>query len=50
MHKSCEVVFSNFESLSAQLNHHKPVSIEAHNSLDAKLCDFAHSYSGKKLI
>ena len=46
---SREVVFSNFESLSAQLNHHKPVSTEAHNSLDAKLCDFAHSYSGTQI-
>ena len=46
---SREVVFSNFESLSAQLNHHKPVSTEAHNNLDAKLCDFAHSYSGTQI-
>ena len=46
---SREVVFSNFESLSAQLNHHKPVSTEAHNSLDAKLWDFAHSYSGTQI-
>ena len=43
---SREVVSSNFESSSAQLNHHKPVSTEAHNSRDAKLCYFAHIYSG----
>lgn len=36
-HISREVVFSNFKSLSAQLNYHKPISIKAHNSLDAKL-------------
>ena len=46
---SRESIFSNFESLSAQLNHHVPKSVEAHNSLDAKLCDFAHSYSGTQL-
>ena len=40
---------SNFECLSAQLNHLVPKSAEAHNSLDAKLCYFAHSYSGTQL-
>ena len=47
---SQEVVIINFESLSAQLNHYAPESVEAHNSSDAKLfCEFANNYSGSQL-
>ena len=42
---SREVVFNNIETLSAQLNHHVPISAVKYNGLKAKLCDFAHSYN-----
>ena len=41
---SRETVFSNFESLAAQISHHKAKTPELLNSLNAKLCDYAHSY------
>ena len=44
-----EVVFSEFESLSGQLFHHKPKSVEALEGLNAKLYDLAHSFCGTPL-
>ena len=46
---SQELVSSYFESLSALLNHLKLICTEAYNSLETKLIDFSHSYSGTQV-
>ena len=43
---SREIVFSEFEVLAGQLNHHKPQSKEHLERLRAKLYDLSHAYCG----
>ena len=41
-----EMIFSDFESLTAQLHHHTPESKESLEGLHAKLYDLAHGFCG----
>ena len=44
-----EQLFAEFESLWAQLQHHKACSIDTRNALKARLTDLAHSYSESQI-
>ena len=44
-----EQLFAEFESLWAQLQHHKACSIDTRNALKARLTDLAHSYSKSQI-
>ena len=44
-----EQLFAEFESLWAQLQHHKACSIVTRNALKARLTDLAHSYSNSHI-
>ena len=44
-----ENVFSEFEVLAGQLNHHTPSSTQDFERLRAKLCDMSYSYCGTPL-
>ena len=44
-----EQLFAEFESLWAQLQHHKACSVDTRNALKARLTDLAHSYSESQI-
>ena len=44
-----ESIFAEFESLAAQLSHHKAASNEARQAVQASLTDIAHCYAGSPI-